>query len=364
MARRDAIEPRVPDLAQLALDPVALDGAADRLAAPRSRSAAQPAPPAGTSRGRGSATTPSVRGGRRRRSPANGTAGSRASRCHLEGPRRGSRATRRAARGPWRDAASRSDARLASTCGRGSRACACGGGRWAGRCASRSTRGSVDGRREFPRRGPRAASIAIVYPLLCPQARAAERWENPEFPPPLSTAVEGSAKREKGCKTAAFSRSRTRLVCSPPCSRGRSWRPGGTPNRADCGEPVGRGRRSAQRVAERHHVRHVVRRGGRRRARRRHGRPARPERLHARLDRGPLPRPDRGGDPRRDRRRAGDRAPGRRPGRGTARRRPALERGADLAREPRVDEIVVERLRAHTGRRAAASTPSTRSTRS
>ena len=96
---------------------------------------------------------------------------------------------------------------------------------------------------------------------------------------------------------------------------------GGAPNRADCREPVERSCRSAQGRPQRHDVRHLVRRGARPRARRTPLRARRPERLHARLDRGPLPRPDRRRDPRRHRRGAADRAPGRRASARAAERR-------------------------------------------
>ena len=82
MRRRDALASScAPDLAQLALDPVAHDRVARRL---RHREAeprlARLRPRAGTSRASGSASRPSGRGGRRRRSPASGRGGAGAAR--------------------------------------------------------------------------------------------------------------------------------------------------------------------------------------------------------------------------------------------------------------------------------------------
>ena len=83
VAWADALAKLAPRLAQLPLDPVSDDRVADR---PRHgqaepRLARRRLPRAETSRGRGSASRPSGRCGRRRRSPGSGTGGSSGARC-------------------------------------------------------------------------------------------------------------------------------------------------------------------------------------------------------------------------------------------------------------------------------------------
>ena len=93
------------------------------------------------------------------------------------------------------------------------------------------------------------------------------------------------------------------------------------------------------------------------RARRRPLRPRRPQRFHPRLDRGPFPRPDRRGHPRRHRRRAADRAPGHRP-----RRPPSRAARADRRRRRPTSSSAASSGQSRAGPRAAASTRSTPST--
>ena len=101
------------------------------------------------------------------------------------------------------------------------------------------------------------------------------------------------------------------MLATLRATRRRSCVAGGAPNRADCGKPLEEVR-SAQGGAQRHHLRDLVRRGAAASSSRRALRPRRPQRLHARLDRRALPRPDRRRDPRRHRPGTGDRAAGRR----------------------------------------------------
>src|SRR5215210_3506602 len=125
-----------PGFTELPLDPVADDGVADglrhgktqpRLLRPVRLRAREPVEDEEAGRGRTTAAIDGVEVPR---------AGQAVAALHGVEDRPGG-VRRRAACVPWRGGASGSPDRRGSPCARGSRACACGGGRSAGRCASK-----------------------------------------------------------------------------------------------------------------------------------------------------------------------------------------------------------------------------------
>ena len=179
--------------------------------------------------------------------------------------------------------------------------------------------------------GAGAASIDEGHPPSCPQPgqtsiSSARSLVTRSFPH-LWRAV---WKSRKSLQISAVGRGAKHAVmlAARPSRQERAVTERGESTRADCGEPVGRSCRPAQGRTQHHDVPDLVRGRRRRRADRRRVRHRRAERLHARVDRGALPRPHLRRRAGRDRPRAPDRAHGRR----LAARAPAERRTAAAAR--------------------------------
>ena len=174
---------------------------------------------------------------------------------------------------------------------------------------------------EYSRTNSRIGSRAVVHR----QSAAEKPWKGPARSgrqkncPQLWRVVWRLIKRlqnggisslrqvEKSSLSAAWDAA---MLANPKATKQRSVRESGAANRADGGRPLERRLGSAPRSAERHDLPDLVWRGGRRRPRRRCLCGRLPERLHTRMDRGALSRPDPGGRARFRRRFTACAAPG------------------------------------------------------